>query len=56
MSTHSLAIAEETADGIGIMHRGRLVARGSVDDIKALASRPGSLEDVFLELTGEDER
>jgi ABC-2 type transport system ATP-binding protein len=53
MSTHSLAIAEEAAEGNGIMHRGRLVASGSVAEIKALASRPGSLEDVFLELTAE---
>jgi ABC-2 type transport system ATP-binding protein len=54
MSTHSLAIAEEAAEGIGIMHRGRLVASGSVAEIKALATRPGSLEDVFLELTAEE--
>jgi ABC-2 type transport system ATP-binding protein len=54
MSTHSLAIAEEVADRIGIIHRGRLLASGSVAEIKALASRPGSLEDVFLELTEED--
>ena len=54
MSTHSLAIAEETADRIGIIHHGRLVGEGSVADIKALASRPGSLEDVFLELTREE--
>jgi ABC-2 type transport system ATP-binding protein len=54
MSTHSLAIAEEVADRIGIIHHGHLLASGSVTEIKALASRPGSLEDVFLELTEED--
>ncbi len=53
MSTHTLSIAEEVADRIGIIHNGRLLALGSVDEIKALASRPGSLEDVFLELTRE---
>jgi len=51
MSTHSLAIAEEVADRIGIIHLGRLLHLGTVAEIKALASRPGSLEDVFLELT-----
>jgi ABC-2 type transport system ATP-binding protein len=54
MSTHTLAIAEEVANRIGIIHRGRLLALDGVARIKALASRPGSLEDVFLELTRED--
>ncbi len=54
MSTHTLAIAEEVADRIGIIHGGKLLALGSVAEIKALASRPGSLEDVFLELTRGD--
>ena len=53
MSTHTLSIAEEIADRIGIIHNGRLLATGSVGEIKALASRPGTLEDVFLELTRE---
>jgi len=54
MSTHSLAIAEEMADRIGIIHRGRLLHLGTVAEIKALARNPGSLEDVFLELTRDD--
>jgi ABC-2 type transport system ATP-binding protein len=54
MSTHTLAIAEEVADRIGIIHQGRLLALGTVAEIKALASRPGSLEEVFLELTREE--
>jgi ABC-2 type transport system ATP-binding protein len=55
MSTHSLSIAEEVADRIGIIHLGKLLHLGTVDEIKALASRAsGSLEDVFLELTAEE--
>ena len=54
MSTHTLAIAEEVADRIGIIHGGRLLALGSLVEIKALAKQPGSLEDVFLELTREE--
>jgi ABC-2 type transport system ATP-binding protein len=53
MSTHTLSIAEEVADRIAIIHRGRLRAVGTVAEIKALAARPGSLEDVFLELTSD---
>ncbi len=63
MSTHSLAIAEEVADRIGIIHHGRLLHVGTVDEIKSLASdigpseddSAGSLEDVFLELTRQAE-
>ena len=54
MSTHSLAIAEELADRVGIIHQGRLRHLGTVEQIKALASRPGSLENVFLELTRDE--
>lgn len=54
MSTHTLSIAEELADRVGIFHGGRLLRVGTVDEIKAIASRPGSLEDVFLELTAEE--
>ncbi|HPC15124.1 MAG TPA: ABC transporter ATP-binding protein [Candidatus Hydrogenedentes bacterium] len=55
MSTHTLSIAEEVADRIGIIHNGRLLHLGSVPEIMAMAQRPGSLEDVFLELTQGDE-
>lgn len=54
MSTHTLAIAEEIADRIGIIHQGKLLHIGRVPEILAMARRPGSLEDVFLQLT-EDE-
>ena len=54
MSTHSLSIAEEVADRVGIIHRGRLLHVGTVDEVKTLADRPGSLEDVFLQLTREE--
>jgi ABC-2 type transport system ATP-binding protein len=52
MSTHTLSIAEEIADRVGIIHKGRLVAIGTVDEIKTGAIR--NLEDVFLELTAEE--
>ena len=55
MSTHTLSIAEELADRIGIIHQGQLLHTGTVAEIKAVASNPGSLEDVFLELTRDDE-
>lgn len=55
MSTHTLSIAEEVADRVGIIHRGRLLHVGTVEEIKSLAAGPGSLEDVFLEITRQAE-
>ena len=52
MSTHTLAIAEEIADRIGIMDHGRLHFLGTVSELqRELASRETSLESLFLELT-----
>jgi len=54
MSTHTLSIAEEIADRIGIIHRGKLIFAGTVDELRALrASDHASLEEIFLELTDE---
>ena len=54
MSTHTLSIAEEIADRIGIIHLGELLHIGTVHEIMQLHENSDSLEDVFLELTGGD--
>ena len=51
MSTHELSVAEETADRIGIMHGGKLIAVGSRDELRKLSGMSGPLEEVFLALT-----
>jgi ABC-2 type transport system ATP-binding protein len=59
MSTHSLEVAEELADRVGIINQGQLIACGSVDELRRQAGTHASerLESVFLALTGgEDER
>jgi len=53
LSTHSLDIAEELADRIGVIHQGRLIALGTLDSLRREAAHDGSLEDVFLKLTQE---
>jgi ABC-2 type transport system ATP-binding protein len=53
VSTHLLDMAEKLCDRVGIIHRGALVATGSVDEIRAVAASTGSLEDVFLKMTDE---
>jgi ABC-2 type transport system ATP-binding protein len=59
LSTHSLGVAEEVCDRIGILDRGRLVAIGSLHELRAHATGgrarerfDASLEEVFLRLTG----
>jgi ABC-2 type transport system ATP-binding protein len=53
LTTHILEVAERLADRIGIINRGRLLAEGTLDELRALAGeRRVTLEDVFLELTG----
>lgn len=54
MTTHTLSLAEETADRIGIIHKGRLIALGTVDEINRASQESGRLEDVFLRLTQEE--
>ena len=56
MSTHTLAVAEEMCDRIGIIHEGRLIALGTASQIKQKAdAEEHDLEAVFLKLT-EDAR
>ncbi|MGD9643929.1 MAG: ABC transporter ATP-binding protein [Elusimicrobiales bacterium] len=53
MCTHILDMAEKLCHTVGIIYRGRLVTKGTVEEVKKLTAAPGvrSLEDVFLELT-----
>ena len=51
MSTHTLDIAEAVADRIGIIHEGRLIAIGTLEELRAQAERQHSLEEIFLGLT-----
>jgi ABC-2 type transport system ATP-binding protein len=53
LSTHSLDIAEELADRIGIVDRGRLISCGPLSALRKQAALDGSLEEVFLKLTQE---
>jgi ABC-2 type transport system ATP-binding protein len=52
MSTHTLAVAEDICDRIGIIHRGRLIAEGTLDDLrKDIKGGAPDLESVFINLT-----
>ncbi len=56
MSTHTLEIVEQMCTRVAIIHKGEVIAEGSVNDLGRLARMPDShLEPIFLRLTGGDE-
>ena len=52
LSTHILEIAERMCDRIGIINQGRLIAAGTMDELRDLGQGESRLEDIFLALTG----
>jgi ABC-2 type transport system ATP-binding protein len=57
MTTHILEVAERMADRIGVIAHGRLIAEGTLDELRRQAgnnaSAGASLEDTFLALVAE---
>jgi ABC-2 type transport system ATP-binding protein len=53
VSTHLLDMAERLCSRVGIIHHGKLVATGTLDQIRAATATHGSLEEVFLSLTDD---
>jgi ABC-2 type transport system ATP-binding protein len=53
MTTHILEVAERMAERIGVLANGRLIAEGTLAELRLRTGRGGSLEDVFLTLVGE---
>ena len=52
LTTHILEVAERLAQRIGIIREGRLIAEGTLAELRERTSG-GSLEDVFLQLTAQ---
>ena len=52
LTTHILEVAERLAQRIGIIEHGRLIAQGTLDELRS-QTEGGTLEDVFLQLTGQ---
>lgn len=54
MSTHTLKVAEDICDRIGVIHKGSLVANGTPADLRRLTDAgDADLEQVFIRLTEE---
>lgn len=51
MSTHSLEIAEELCQEVAIIQAGKIIAKGSPEDLQREAGIGGDLENIFLKLT-----
>src|SRR4249920_2349410 len=53
MTTHILEVAERMADRIGVIADGRLVAEGTLDELRQRNGRNDTLEDMFIALVDE---
>jgi ABC-2 type transport system ATP-binding protein len=52
MSTHTLKVAQDTCDRIGVINKGRLIATGTTQELQRAANvSEADLEQVFLNLT-----
>ena len=57
MTTHILEVAERLASRIGIIDRGKLVAEGTLDELRlAVGENGATLEEMFLLLTARSGR
>ena len=56
MSTHTLEVAQEMCQRLSIILKGKIIAQGTVDEVRKLAGHPADRDDhltsVFLRLTG----
>jgi len=53
LTSHVLEVVERLCDQVGIIHRGRLVAQGSLSGVVHAVPEAASLTDAFVKLVGE---
>lgn len=54
-STHIIDVAEKLCDKIGIINKGKLIFVGTIDEIKKELKQNKSLEELYMEITKNDE-
>lgn len=54
-SSHILEVAESLCNRIGIIDEGRMVAEGTVSELREMVKSHGSLEEIFLRAVQQDE-
>lgn len=50
-TSHLLDVAERVCDRVAVLHQGKLIGQGTLDDLRSTAGRDGTLEQVFGALT-----
>jgi ABC-2 type transport system ATP-binding protein len=56
LSTHSMEVAEELCDRVAILHHGKIVAEGTMAELRSRVGEQGDhLQELFLRLTGGDD-
>jgi ABC-2 type transport system ATP-binding protein len=56
LSSHTLEVVEAICDEIAIIHEGRIIARGTMDELRSQADAgEAHLEEIFLKVTGGEE-
>lgn len=55
LTSHILEIVERLCDQLGVIHKGRLVAQGKAEDLRAGVGVSRTLEELFLGLIGAEE-
>jgi ABC-2 type transport system ATP-binding protein len=54
-STHVLEVAEKLCDRVGIINKGKLIVHGTYEEIKNKFNEEKSLENIFLEITDNEQ-
>jgi len=56
MSTHVMEVAEGLCDRVGIIDEGKLIAEGTLDELRSKSGKEGAtLESIFLKLTEQED-
>jgi ABC-2 type transport system ATP-binding protein len=55
MTTHILEVAERMAERIGVINHGKLIAEGTLTELRARIGREDTLEEIFLDLVAQGE-
>ena len=55
MTTHILEVAERMAERIGVINHGRLIAEGTLAELRSRIGREDTLEEIFLDLVAQKE-
>lgn len=53
LTTHVMEIAEQICDRIAVISHGKIIAEGTLEELRNQAAQQGTLEEVFFKLTEE---